>query len=199
MGSWTPYINAGLGLANTGIGAYSAYAGKNAREEAEQQQRRLIDAQLQQSAAMNQQTAGLRSGFIDNVTRDMQGMVTPAQREIAEAQYGRAKEAAIQGGTRGGLLRDALVQLSSDRARTLTGLGDANRQRAIGQAGQAGFGAAGTNLATVANAADTYGGIANAASEREVMAGRAVGQMASMAALIELKKSNDDKKPGTSR
>lgn len=197
--SWLPWINAGIGAAGAGAGIWSSIDGKNARERAEKEQRRLTDFQINQGTQMMQQTAPLRAGFTQNALADLAGHVTPAQRETAEAQYGRAREAAIAtSGARGGQLVNALTGLESDRARNLTGLVADNRARAMGTAGNVGFGAAGTSLGTVANAAGTYGNIANMAAEREMLAGKSLSSMAAVAQLIALKKGQEPKKPAGS-
>lgn len=191
--SWLPWINAGVGAAGAGAGIYSSIDGKNARESAEKEQKRLIDFQINQGTQMMNQTAPLRTGFVNNATADLAGQVTPAQRAIAEAQYGRAREATIAtSGARGGQLTKALTDLGTDRARNLTGIVADNRARAMGQAGGVGFGAAGTSLGTVANAAGAYGNIANMASAREIAGSQSVGNMAAMAQLMALKKSEND-------
>lgn len=195
--SWLPWINAAVGAAGAGSSIYSGIDSKNARESAEKQQKRLIDFQIDQGTQMMNQTAPLREGFVTNAAADLAGQVTPAQRETAEAQYGRAREAAIAtSGARGGQLAKALTDLGTDRARNLTGIVADNRARAMGQAGNVGFGAAGTSLNTVANAAGSYGNIANMASDRERTAGASLSSMAAMAQLIALKKG-EEKKPGT--
>lgn len=181
MGDWWPTVLAAGAGAGVGFGA----GGGGKGGDSEDLQKQLLHLAQQQGAGAGNllgETALLRKLVLAPMEATLLGM-RPTQlpifapaRETLEKQFGTARTNILsQTPTRGGQLNEGLMNLETDRARSLAGL-DADIAQSMFQTGaQVGFGAPGVAFGGMSGAAQSLGQLAAQASAQETGKGAGVG------------------------
>jgi len=146
-----------------------AFHGKGTVGQIEPRERQIAETEQNIANQIFNQTAGLRSSATDTLQSVLAGQrpdqfrIFAPEREAVEAQYGRARENIIATTpARGGQLSRLLTDADLARAGTLSQLEADIRRQAFNQALGVGFGAGpAVGLGAFANAAQTYGTVAN--------------------------------------